>query len=325
MSAVAKVQTPVERFFEINSLDLAQDAVSIQTDGYQAHFKRSREAIDAAIAGLSGTALILGIGCGNDIPLAKLLSHFDRLILVDVDFSSMRKWLEATDVSLQEKVQVELLDLTGVFLSFSEGVDRLAKKALSYNEFIVAVLDLLKTLKPESVQFEKFRSSFVCSSLLCSQLSVTLEKYLTQVCRQSYGKCLTLNKEQYKSFREWQLGIEITHLNNLSKFVTSDGKIYFADHFSVKNVQLIHSATTESESVESTDFFYGVLKIQKVIQERFTVSTKNSWSWSIPGKTVTEYLETEDQFGGVRLMPMNLMMRRDFQISSYTMAVNSKN
>src|ERR1700722_4272995 len=101
--------------FMQDSKGLAQDAADTQEPYYQQHFSRSREAIIEAMEGLKNTALILGVGGANDIPLLELADQFDHVILADMDLSSTEKALESIPVHLKSKFHLKQEDLTGFF------------------------------------------------------------------------------------------------------------------------------------------------------------------------------------------------------------------
>ncbi|MGO4699546.1 hypothetical protein AB4Z50_35535 [Paenibacillus sp. 2TAB26] len=87
---------------------------------------------------LSGRALLLGAGNGNDVDIQKLESLFDEIVIVDIDPDALNCFMEK--VKQPDKFKSMQLDLTG----FANQVPDL--KNMSEPE----IIGLINTLKPNS-------------------------------------------------------------------------------------------------------------------------------------------------------------------------------
>jgi hypothetical protein len=87
---------------------------------WQTHIKATQQALIAAASRIEtgGTALIVGAGCVQDLPISNLLAQFERLVLVDIVFTYQARRLAS---SWPGRVECCYLDVTGV-------VDWLAKR-----------------------------------------------------------------------------------------------------------------------------------------------------------------------------------------------------
>lgn len=177
---------------EKKSEKLVRDKVKTQYPCYQLHFEKTKAAISEAFHDTKNkTAMILGVGAAQDIDLKILAKSFKKIHLVDIDLKPTRKAVaeQLHEDDLRAKFELEEADLTGILPELSVEAERLAaQKDLTYNEFVNKILDLLPTLKPAAFPYQKTQSSFVCSSLVGTQLVGTLLSYLNALTKKTYGK-----------------------------------------------------------------------------------------------------------------------------------------
>lgn len=89
-------------------------------DDFASHRERVTEAI---LAAGDGTLCVLGAGNGNDLDLARLSDHFDRITLVDLDSEALDHCLASQGKEISERITtVAGVDLSGILDSLGDGM-----------------------------------------------------------------------------------------------------------------------------------------------------------------------------------------------------------
>ncbi len=299
------------RYFERETDDLAFDAANTQIPCYQDHFVRSREAISRSVEGLGKTALIAGAGSGHDLPLKSLGERFDRVVLVDIDIRHTRKAVESLPEELQGKFQIEQADLTGFFEEFAAGADKIAREELSFNQFGSKVMDLLLTLEKRGFSYQNIKASFVCSSLIASQLSDCIDGYLDDLSLSLYGRPLEMPDSRKTEYYDWLTQVQLGHIDELHRLVEPDGRLYYADNFSVRTVSHVKSGSEEWDIILGEEKFPWARKIQAHVAKLFSTIAENKWAWGLP------YPQEKD--GAEREVSIESSLR-EYQITSLVLS-----
>lgn len=294
---------------------------------YQKHFVKTKEAISNSFQGLNNTtALILGVGGAQDIDLKALARTFEKIRLVDINLSQTKKALaeQVPEEDLRAKFELEEADLTGIFPELSTEAEKLAEQEdLTYNEFVVRILDLLPTLKPAAFPYKLAESSFVCSSLVSTQLVGTLIHYLNKLTKKTYGKTFSPPKNRIDEFDSFLASVIVAHLHELSVLVSPSGGIYYADHFTIKGVVHInHPKNPEIEDVVQVlgknDFPFTTTLAEQV-QKIFTVVSQQKWGWALPIKRSTGTAKMTNDDETVQKIPIEATEFREYQVRSYVL------
>lgn len=167
--------------FENHGEKLVLDSATCKLPSYQRHFLRSKEAVAAAFEGCKRTALILGAGSGLDLPLRELAERFEHIILIDMATGPTQKALEKLPDELRDKFTFERADLTGIFGELGQRAEEIAAKQITYSEFVKEILDLLPELKYQQGDYAQTQPSFICSSMVGSQLVGGVLHYLNEL------------------------------------------------------------------------------------------------------------------------------------------------
>lgn len=270
------------RYFERETDDLAFDAQTMQMPCYQDHFARSREAISHAVDVLGKTALIVGAGPCRDLPLKRLAERFDRVVLVDMDVRHTRKAVESLPQELQGKFMIEQGDLTGLFEEFAAGADKIANAGQSFDQFGSKIMDMLLSLKKRGFPYQNIKASFVCSSLVSSQLSDSIDGYLDELCQSIYGRTFEMPDSRKAEYYDWLTQVQLDHIDELHRLLEPDGRLYYADNFSVRTVSHVKSGTEEWDIILGEEKFSWVRKVQAHVEKLFSTIAENKWAWGLP-------------------------------------------
>lgn len=305
-----------KRYLEMQSDDYVADAATIKAPFYQNHFDLSKQAISHAINGLGKTALVVGAGSGLDLPLKKLAENFDLVVLLDVDTRHTRKTVEAFPKELQGKFQIEQADLTGFFEEFVAGTEKIRKENHSFDLFGSRIVDMLLSLKKKESAYQKMKASFVCSSLVCSQLIGGIVGYLEEISQGVYKKTFTVPSNRKKEYEDWLAQLQIKHLDELDQLVEPEGRVYFADHFTAKGVVHLKSVIEETEVVLGESEFPCVKKIQGHIKKLFSTVAEDKWGWGVPVSKSIGQVKVENEDGSSKIVPVDVLELREYQITS---------
>ena len=274
-------ETPeVEAHFAYHTQKLGLDAENTKYEGYQIHFTKSQKAIADVVKKVAGgTAIIFGPGPSNDLPLRTLAERFERITFVDATLGPTIKAVETLPQNLRNKFVFESGDLTGVFDEFGKRVLGLDKN-LSYDEFISQVVKILPTLQRKKYPYQQSKASFVCSSLVCSQLGGQMEEFLEKLCEERYKKKFITPKE----FHNYTTEIQLNHIREARDLTEENGTTYFADHFSAAEIRCLRSQIETTEAPQQEMDFPGVTKIQETLGKYFSTLAKLNWTWRLPIK-----------------------------------------
>ena len=314
-------------YVEQESDKLVKDKTTTAHPCYQKHFAKTKAAISGAFQGLNNTtALILGVGAAQDIDLRALAEAFEKVHLVDIDLSQTKKALaeQVPEENLRIKFKLEEADLTGIFPELCIEAENLAaQKDPTYTEFVGRILDFLPTLKPAAFPYKQTKSSFVCSSLVSTQLVGTLTGYLNALTQKTYGKTFAPPQDRMDEFDSFLTNVIEAHLHELSVLVSPGGRIYYADHFTVKGVVHInHPKNSEMEDVVQVlgeQDFPLTKNLAEVVQKVFTVVSKQKWGWALPINKSVESAEMTNDDGTVQKIPVQVTEFREYQVSSYVL------
>lgn len=306
----------VDAHFAEQGAKLVADAQVATSPTYQRHFSRSQNEIIRAIEGMKGTALVFGAGACHDIPLAELAGRFKQVVLLDADLNATKKAVASLPQDLQKKVTLEQADLTGIFEEFGTAAQKIAEERLPYDAFVSKILDMLPRLQRKGFDYQKLHPSFLCSSLVCSQLPGEAVRYLDKLSREFYGKRFAPPPEREAEFNRWLTELQTGHLDELHRLSYPDGKIYFADHFTAKGIVHVVSEIEEAAFEMGENYFQGSEKVEAYVRSLFAKSSELKWGWPIPVNRSEGTATVEEKDGSTRIIPTKYVEYREYQVSS---------
>jgi len=289
------------RIFEEHSDKLVSDGQKNPQNSYQGHFSRSREEIVKAIEGLENTALILGAGPANDVPLGDLAERFKHIVLVDIDLRHTETAVSKLPPKLRQKCTRETADLTGFFSEFGQEAEKIAQEGLPYDEFVSKILDLPPQLKRAKFDYQQLQPSFVCSSLVSTQLTMNVIYFLEKLSKEFYNQSFIVPPARAEEFVSWLVQFQINHIDELHRMVAPDGKVYFADHISTQIRSLDNTEIQNNEVLGAKKVWNHVIKL-------FTPVNEKKWIWTQP------YITSSSQESSTQVKTFI-----DFQITALTL------
>lgn len=312
----------IDTYFQKNSDQLVADVRACRAPFYTEHFDKSKEAIAGALEGLENTALILGTGRCHDLPLETLAGRFTRVVLVDIDLRHTRAAIERLPETERRKFHLREADLSGYLKQLDEKIEEFFEQGLSCNEFISQVLEVLPELKRKALQVEGEKPSFVCSSLLSSQLVGEMVNYLDSCCTGYYGQSFSIPLSRKEAFEGWLQKVQNEHLSELAALVHERGKIYFADHFSIKEMVHYTAEFGEGDMESEESLLPTAPGLIAFIEKNFSIASKDRWTWTLPIHSSTGKIKVQERHA-VRVYPADFQQRRGYQISSHVLTPKS--
>lgn len=306
--------TRVDSFFKSDGELLVDNHETYQAPYYQKHFAHSKEAIARGFEGVQNTALILGAGRGFDLPLEKLAARFKHIVLVDMDLEQPRRAVESLPQEQRSQFTIEKFDLTGLYRALGEEVEKLVSQKLGYDQFIDRIFALLPKLAREELDYDRLKASFVCSSLICSQLSGQITLFIRKVCQEYYHQELTLSPEKEQQLNDFCAQVQIRHVQDLHRLVDSGGVVYFADHFSCRDYALLSSELEEREVFLDKMVFPWAVHVQNEIKRLFSIRTEEGWTWGLLEHESVGTATVDEQ-----VLPVQVEQIKEFQITALTL------
>lgn len=272
---------------------------------WQKHIDKSKNAILDASKGLQGSALILGMGNAMDIPLGEFSSQFDHITVVEMDQEAAELVLGRLSEIDQKKITLIVDDLTG---AIADGTDKV-RTAISKNDnistFVEEVSTALNTMTSRSADVGG-GYSFVCSSLVLSQLVSTIYEYSRELANKKYGIKLQPSESTFSYFEvltELSSRLQIEHIDLIYSSLKSDGRAYLSD--TVYQTRLIKAPFREPV-ITARSFPMVTGETIRHLGSKFEIAHEQSWEWRRnPPKD--DFIPTVG--GGFEILAMSLAPR----------------
>lgn len=264
---------------------------------YRSHFAQNKSQILSCARGLTGEALILGLGNGDDIPLHELACQFDRITVIDIDLAGMQKAIAKLSPDLQHKFIPVQKDLTGILPFLSE---RLENLNVPQDESLAAVAEIIHesiALKPPLSSSKKYH--FVVSSMLTTQLFSQMHAYIMEVLPKKYPS-LKVNEQSCPNFTNsietLMKHVCCAHMENLSDWTLPDGKIYYADTTHAEVIEIEFGLLNSGSETRAVIMPKLVNKLQALPNEDLVINIERiftraqedrSWTWRTLAPTLT--------------------------------------
>ncbi len=199
-------------------------------------YATAQEALTRAIADEERTALILGAGGCGDIPLADIVSEFDKTVLVDTDTSQTECALGALPFAMLGKISLIKADVAGVAKGFDRAFGQ-AFTAKNYKQYTQRAAEILRGIDITKSRFDPGQKySFVCSHLLATQLVNIPIMYLGPVSAERFNRSFDPftpsgadDVELVEAIRQQLVDIPTGHIDHLRHLVKDNGTVHFAD------------------------------------------------------------------------------------------------
>jgi hypothetical protein len=276
----------------------------LESDKYDSHYDKNKKNILLCAQGLSGTALVVGLGNGLDIPLEDMANQFERVTVLDIDMVAMGKAIKRLPPHLQKKIYPVQKDLTGL-LSLISGDIKQLKSNMSDDSFIKSlstiIMDCLQ--KRQACSFpEKYH--FVVSSMVTSQLFSQISIYLETVMEEDLKKMCPETIVRLRHFLvEYLAPILCTqHFEQLSEWTKAGGKIYYADTSYGEMVDVEFTDEKRKETYVKQRVIHPTLPIEEVetkIKEIFQINRTENWKWQRVAPVMAPNLQLNIQSGQV--------------------------
>ncbi|MCE5317529.1 MAG: hypothetical protein LLG04_09260 [Parachlamydia sp.] len=197
-------------------------------DYYKEHINTSKEAILRGCQGLSGHALIVGIGNGAEIPLEALCRQFDKVTVQDIDKEAVARALQTIPASLREKVVVVEGDLTGCVANFAQFLN--TKEKLPLSELLKEASNFFNSSVPKRLgQLPEHQFDYVVSSCVSTQLGSIMWTALQDFVKTEHNQPCCPGNDLPQAISACAVRCITQHLLDLASWVKPEGKVYYSD------------------------------------------------------------------------------------------------
>ncbi|GEM_PF-6303961 len=195
------------------------------------HLNTSRDLILQGLAkAQSGRAVILGASDGKELPLQALVERLDAVCLVDIDEASMHRARNALPETLRPRCELQVVDLTqGCIRTLLDQAEPVlaVEKGGDVAQALVEVLDSISAEFQPQPWLERWRGSYVVSSMVLSQLLPLPERVLSKACEARLGS--TLNDLSHGPLTKARQALALRLLNQhmaLLRFLAGSSAVY---------------------------------------------------------------------------------------------------
>lgn len=242
------------------------------------HIEKNKAMILEGAKGLTGTALILGMGKGNFIPLLELCEQFDRVVAIDIDRTAVERALKELPPALREKVVVREDDLTGVIGQFSTLIDKLSDQYKNVDDFLKQIQLAFSQFPCKPLCLSNYGASYAISSIVLSQLVCSPIEYLISVVKNKYNQCreVVMKNDAFMiAITQLSYKIHEAHTDQIDEAIVPGGRAYLST-----SVAEIYLGFKNEEIVPiSQPMFMIDLNVLSKVSPHVVITKNNDWFW----------------------------------------------
>ncbi len=291
---------------------------------YQGHIQRSRDLILEGAQGLSGTALLLGLGNGMEYTpegLEKLANQFERIVVVDIDEEGVRTTLRELDQYLVEKGRsplsqkfvVRVEDLSGVLADFSIRVEEIVKTSALPEYAVAQLIKLIQSLEIRNIDLSSYQASYVVSSLVMTQLASFIYQYSHNLFSKKFGPNILNNHSFLAALNRLATELPSRHIQQLARWVQPQGRVYLSDTLAEIRMQRYWTGQILQGNpmvMLGTDILEREVEKKFDYQVRPWIDGKTFWEWErVPVGTSTGSQGSKFVVGAMVLKPKNIQSK----------------
>ncbi len=244
-----------------------------------------------------GSALVLGIGRGFDVPLLELALAFREVVVVDLYKKAILDALQKAREELQSlgtppekidevmgRIRIKMADATGIAAEFSQKVEDLAAAQLPQRERIEQLAAFYREFagRPTwSVTLEG-NYDFVTSSLVLSAAIAGLGGYAKERL-----KLETIQNQDFSQAEQALIQAIIhQHIQHLKQWVRTDGKVYWADTINLVPVIVDPKTGRENYVIAFTQPMIPMDLFFRTVQANFEPQILSRWDFTVSAPQV---------------------------------------
>jgi hypothetical protein len=251
-------------------------------EGWGAHAQRNRAYITEAAGRTAGRALAVVLGAGHafDLPLVDLARQFEKLVLVDIDGLALEQTVSEVfkDPALRSRLELRILDLTGINGALVERVEALVNGPESSSEVLEQLERLCQGYRlapPPRLLPEGERADLLVSSCVLTQLAWPQRSFAERLYRQRFGPLRgPVELRWITMWAELELKVQQDHLTALAG--TAEVIAFTTDVLS--HVTARDAAGNERPTGETVPAL-GVPTLEHRIPQLFRAEAHQRWEW----------------------------------------------
>ncbi|MBX3412026.1 MAG: hypothetical protein KF708_04855 [Pirellulales bacterium] len=238
------------------------------------------------------TALVLGAGRCEEVPLAELAAQFERVHLVDSDEEALLAGMREAGLSgsTGDRVAYEVADLTGVSASFLAAAETLSLSQGTFARWHDALVELATQTQPRPFAPQAHGEAgnpavgydlIVASCVLC-QLHVAVATGIASLVAERFSKAdaaaLHASNAWTEALQSLARRMEATFVDSLALLLAPEGRIYFSD---TVQVCFIHYLPGGEWGTPGTYRLTRTTDLADYLDRRFEVERLGEWSWVV--------------------------------------------
>mgnify|MGYP002621737694 CR=1 FL=1 len=242
--------------------------------------QRSRQMILAAAEAVHpGRAAVLGAGNCTEIPLSELAVRFDKVLVCDVDASTLEAGIAAAMLSdaARAKLDVRFDDLTGVTEPLLRGIHQILSEASAPEAAIERMVELVESQPLPGAGLED-KYDLVVASCVLSQLHFGLLHRSADLFARKFGDSGQLPRSERwaQTLYDMARRMEARFIDDLAGMLAPGGMICLSATAQMCDIRLNKAGQWASAGT------YRMLRTQDLtdyLDKRFTIVAGNRWHW----------------------------------------------
>ncbi|RKY40162.1 MAG: hypothetical protein DRP81_09705, partial [Candidatus Omnitrophota bacterium] len=235
------------------------------------HRRKIKERIQEAM-GLSHNkdkVLILGAG-SNELCLRELAEKFNEITLNNLDVDSLKKAKENLPKDLQNKVRLNIEDLSLVTIKLAREVENIVNTSSNIKEALRRTIDLIAKTEPQGrLSFSDEEFDLIISTMVVSQFIPFIRSYIARTMNEKFG---------YGSFRIVNNNLIHDLDNSLSDLSERILKKHFEELFRILKPAGIICLSSDVEDLSGNSILPSG-EIERFLLPDMRIVNKKEWVW----------------------------------------------
>ncbi|RKY32190.1 MAG: hypothetical protein DRP68_04065 [Candidatus Omnitrophota bacterium] len=265
--------------FPLSLLDLFRKTGQIwdtATEKYRdglwwAHRQKINERIQEAIGLSHNKDKVLILGAGSNEPyLRKLAENFNEITLNNLDVDSLKRAKETLPEDLQNKVKLNVEDLSLVTIKLAREVENIVNTSSNIKEALRRTIDLIAKTEPQGrLSFSDEEFDLIISTMVISQFTPFIRSYIARAMNEKFG---------YGSFRIVNNNLIHDLDNSLSDLSERILKKHFEELFRILKPAEVICLSSDVEDLSGNSILPSG-EIEKFLLPDMKIVNKKEWVW----------------------------------------------
>jgi len=242
--------------------------------------RRESQRLILAVAGRvrTGSAVVLGAGRCQEIPLAELAGRFESVTLNDVARPPLDVALAGLPSEQAGRVRLRVDDLTGSTAAFLEGVAAYLGRTEDPAEAVEGLAQLADAARPAMPPWGAAHDLVIASCVLCQLHNVACNGAMTRFDARfpGHGPLLRQSRRWVQAVYDLARRMEEAFITGLLGLLAPGGRLYLSETI---HGCFVHLSAAGGWMTEGSYRMTRTTRLADYLDARFRVEEQGQWAW----------------------------------------------